>query len=632
MAARLNEGQHFDYIVVGSGAGGGPLAARLAEAGLTVLLLEAGGRDDGFNNQIPCWHPLATEDPGLRWDYYTRHYENDGFARLDSKFVPDKGGILYPRAGTLGGCTVHNAMITVYPHASDWDYIAHVTGDRSWRATEMRRFFEKLERCGYYPGSGLRGRLRRLRWALRLGRRNPGRRGFDGWLSTSVASPSLVFQDAALVRVVKSAAKQAVGEGVGDPFVRLYADFDPNDARVAEKSPEGIAITPMATQRGQRCSPRDRLLKAEVQKDSRLTILEHALATRVILEGNPPKAVGVEYMEGESLYRADPRAATEAAAPPRRTVMADREVVLCAGAFNTPQLLMLSGIGPAAELKRLQIPVRVDLPGVGSNLQDRYEVGVVTRVKEPFSIIKGATFKPPAEGETGDRFFQDFKLGKGVYTSNGAVIGVIKRSKPDRRNPDLYIFGLPGYFKGYYPGYSQTLGVKNDYFTWAILKAHTSNRAGTITLRSLDPRDPPVVNFRYFHEGDPGWNEDLESMVEGVLFARRMNKHIHELAVAEEIPGPQVETREQIREFVQKEAWGHHASCTCPIGSPSDPMAVLDSHFRVRGVQCLRVVDASIFPHIPGFFIVTAIYMASEKAAEIILKDQREAAPEVSLS
>jgi choline dehydrogenase len=158
-------------------------------------------------------------------------------------------------------------------------------------------------------------------------------------------------------------------------------------------------------------------------------------------------------------------------------------------------------------------------------------------------------------------------------------------------------------------------------FTWAILKAHTFNRAGSVLLRSADPRDPPDIRFRYFDEGDDTAGEDLDAVVTGIGVARSIMAGLAD-DVAEEIaPGAEVETQDELRTFVRDNAWGHHASCTCAIGPADDPRAVVGSDFRVHGTRGLRVVDASVFPRIPGFFIVTAIYMAAEKASAAILAD-----------
>ena len=136
-----------------------------------------------------------------------------------------------------------------------------------------------------------------------------------------------------------------------------------------------------------------------------------------------------------------------------------------------------------------------------------------------------------------------------------------------------------------------------------------------MTLRSADPRDPPSINFRYFEEGNDASGEDLDSVVAGIKLARGMTAKLKEknLIAAEEFPGEQLQSDDELREFVRANAWGHHASCTCAIGP------VLSSDFEVLGTQGLRVVDASVFPRIPGFFIVSAVYMIGEKAADAIL-------------
>jgi choline dehydrogenase len=209
--------------------------------------------------------------------------------------------------------------------------------------------------------------------------------------------------------------------------------------------------------------------------------------------------------------------------------------------------------------------------------------------------------------------------GDGVYASNGVLIGVIRRSNSALKEPDLYIFGLPACFHGYQPGYSKQLEYHHNRFTWAVLKARTSN-TGTVSLQSAVPWDTPAINFQYFGDGARANDPDLDALVAGVQFVRDMNQRLQHdgLIACEEIPGPDYATPDQLRQFIRNEAWGHHASCTCKIGADNDPMAVLDSRFRVRGVQGLRVVDASVFPKIPGYFIATPIYMVSEKAFDVI--------------
>jgi choline dehydrogenase len=267
----------------------------------------------------------------------------------------------------------------------------------------------------------------------------------------------------------------------------------------------------------------------------------------------------------------------------------------------------------------------VDLPGVGENLQDRYEVGVVTRMRTDFTLLKGLTFRPPGPGEEPDPGYAQWRQGQGVYTTNGALLGLVRRSSPTMTSPDLFVFGLPAKFTGYYPGYSAELSQQRCMFTWAVLKAHTVNRAGSVLLRSADPRDPPDIRFRYFEEGSDAAGEDLDAVVTGIEDARAIMRCLGDDVDAELVPGDSLTTREELRGFVRDQAWGHHASCTAAMGPRSDPRSVLGSDFRVHGTRGLRVVDASVFPRIPGFFIVTAIYMAAEKAGAVILADAKRA-------
>jgi choline dehydrogenase-like flavoprotein len=228
--------------------------------------------------------------------------------------------------------------------------------------------------------------------------------------------------------------------------------------------------------------------------------------------------------------------------------------------------------------------------------------------------LKDAKFSP------GDPQYREWAHGRqGVYTTNGAVLAVIKRSTKAQPLPDLFCFALLGLFRGYFPGYSALFPQHLNYLTWAILKAHTINQAGEVTLRSPDPLDPPAVNFHYFEEGTDKKSEDLDAVVDGIKFVRTMTAELKQqgLIAAEELPGDSVQSDDDLRQFVRDNAWGHHASCTCPIGT------VLSSDFKVLRTQGLRVVDASVFPRIPGFFIVSAIYMIGEKAADVILADAK---------
>ncbi|KAF2260094.1 glucose dehydrogenase [Lojkania enalia] len=635
----------YDYVIVGSGPGGGPLGARLALAGHRVLLIEAGD-DPGANlrYQIPALHAQSTEEPNMRWDYYVNHYSDLERQKKDSKMTwrtpsgelfvgpnaasgtgaPPAGsepiGILYPRSGTLGGCSAHNALITVYPHRSDWDGIASLTDDASWAADKMRKYFVKLERSRYLP-SGIIGH------------------GFSGWLTTMVTDLTLVVQDFKLLSLV-IAAGTAMGKnillglittvtGLGQVLLRdINVDSPGRDAS------EGLYQIPLTMDDFQRNSAREFILDIANAKNSdghrkyHLDILMNTLATNVRFDitVTPPKAIGINFLSGPSLYRADPRSSSSGSGA-KGSVNVTREVIISAGSFNTPQLLKLSGIGPATELKKHNIPVIVDSPGVGTNLQDRYETSLGGEASSDFALIKDCEFlyKSP------DPCYEKWKnndVFKGVYGSNGLALGIVKKSSVAEKDPDLFIAGAPAYFTGYFPGYSNFSVADKRHWVWVVLKAHSRNNAGTVTLKSPDPRDTPLINFNSFDVGvteDSADAKDLQAVYEGMEFSRKIFNSLIPLdgTFNEVWPGTRTNSEASMKEFIKNEAWGHHACCTAKIGADGDENAVLDSKFKVRGVQSLRVVDASVFPRIPGFYIAVPVYMVSEKAAEVILEEAR---------
>jgi choline dehydrogenase-like flavoprotein len=613
----------YDYIVVGSGAGGGTVAARLAEAGMKVLLLEAGGDPSNTADQnpelandyqVPAFHPFASENPAMAWNFFVHDFGDDARRRLPEHDPPP--GVLYPRASALGGCTAHNAMIFMVPHDSDWDAIATLTGDSSWSSRNMRRYFRRLEDCRHRP-------FWRFVSLLTGDRLNPTGHGWKGWLETEIPMPRKAFGNRALMRAIRGAIRADLGPAeAGAPAwlsnirracARLarfaVGESDPNDRRLQGRLAEGLCEIPLSARSGRRRGARERVLSA--MRSHGLHVEFDALATRVLLDADK-RAIGVEYLKGRNLYRASPNTAGEAGAPHRVGVA--REIILAGGAFNTPQLLMLSGIGPPDQLAALGIKAEVPLEGVGRNLQDRYEVGVVHKATRPWTCLRDARFT------IDDPLYRDWLAGRGMYISNGAAVAFALRSSPRQANPDLFVMALLTRFSGYFPGYSDKIRNSRDDLTFALLKAHTDNRGGTVTLKSDDPRDPPRIDFHYFEEGNDQSGNDLAAVAEGIRGIRRMSGELQGAGVlqGEEIPGAELRDDEQLRQFVREHAWGHHASCTCAIG-PRNAGGVLTSDFRVHGTSGLRVADASVFPRIPGFFIACAVYMIGEKAAECIL-------------
>jgi choline dehydrogenase len=641
MADEFDKTQDHDFVIVGSGAGGGPLAANLALAGFSVLLIEAGGDAINDNYSVPAFHALSTEDPLYSWEFFVRHYserpDRDPKYQGEQPNIPGTPGILYPRASGLGGCTTHHAMITVYPAESDWDDIARLVADESWSAANMRKYFDRIEHAQYRDGSVLLKLLHPPSEVIRSflnyltgDETGDGARGplGAGWLTVSQADPLLLLNDVdGVLKIALAAFETAWADGL-----RPMPGLNPNDPVVAADKMEGINVIPISVDNGKRVGARERVLRAQAILSSqseqgklvgKLDVATNTFVTRIEFDRNDPtRAIGVSCAPGEALYGARHHKRPKGEAGESRRYLAKKEMILCGGAFNTPQILMLSGIGPEQQLKELGIDVRVKSEGVGRNLQDRYEVGVVARAAKPFRLVERASFTPrqSSTDPDPDPVFTEWREDRrGIYATNGAVLGIIKRSstRMPTEAPDLYIFGVPGDFTGYRIGYSKDAIDHKDHFTWAALKGHTENESGVVSLKSTDPFEPPEIHFKNFEDSSESYKNDLQSVVDGIEFAQKIYDRLErEGLIAEQLsPKP----REDLYEFVRNNAWGHHASCTCRIGPDGDELAVLGKDFNVRGAKNLRVVDASVFPRIPGLFILSSVYMVGEKASEIII-------------
>lgn len=705
LAGRL-ETTPFDYVIVGSGAGGGPLAARLALSGRTVLLIEAGvdpctaqpadnedmlvpaarGTTGAPTRQVydvPAFHASATEDPAIRWDFSVRHYSDAQRQQQDLKYrackdpsklgQPGTGGILYPRAAAIGGCTAHHAMIIVRPNDADWDWLAEYTGDPSWHSEHMQGYFPKIENCLYYSVyEKFFGRwFRIIRWiAARIAPRlqlDPDGHGFDGWQKTSFINPlvvaGIVKHDTTFVSVLFDVVRTVLASRAGRAMfaraifrLQILQFFDPNVRSPVFADRNHLSLISIGTDGMRRFGLRDHLVAVANDHPENLVILNPAHAMRVLFERGreAPKAIGVEIRPGAHGYRASARPADTDHDGPGTQLFARREVIICGGAFNTPQLLMLSGIGDRHHLTQIgvngprdaegrEIAPVVDLPGVGRNLQDRYEVSVISTARQDFTTLTGATFEPG--GRNDPRLKQWLKDGQGLYSTNGGAIAMMMSSNGNaavRSDPDLFIFGVPVAFRGYYWTWSRELLSKTmgapptsrNLWSWVILKAYTDNHNGTVRLRSADPLDTPQIDFHSFD--DPAvapyqnWTRDLDALHDAVVAIRGINSHVRAFN-SEVQPGPdRADGSDALREWIKKEAWGHHACGTCRMGSEdwradaqslNDHHAVVDSRFRVHGVEGLRVVDTSVFPRIPGYFIVTPTFMIGEKAADLLIQD-----------
>lgn len=670
----------YEYVIVGSGPGGAPLAANLAIAGHSVLLIDAGG-DYGHlrERESPALANPSSERNEVSWGFFTRHYENETLTLKDRKLtwltpdgkfysglnVPEGSemlGTFYPRYGGLGGCAEHNALVALLPSKNDWDNIKNITGDDTWDNSAMRQYLKKVESAEYPLPEG-----------------TEDTHGSDGYIHINVNPAEIPAQDIKLMSVFAGAAKafgvdnteitaainDAVAsaqensidyetgllplnmtQGMTDAMAKMLVwdinndDPDRDTKRAFARLPQHMDNTAY-----RRSTPRDYVYdtatatNADGSRKYKLDVALNTLATKVLFDttGAKPKATGVDFLFGQSLYRADPRASHTEDGGEAGTVKATKEVIVAGGAFNSPQLLKLSGVGPKEELDSFNIPVVLDLPGVGENLQDRLETSVNAEFPTNFTRIL-ACYYLAADGDPCWAQYADTNnvaAEKGTYASNGVVMGsFFTSSYSEDGEHDLWIGGFPALFNGFYPGYSSNAAtVQNkNYWSWLVLKAHTRNHAGTVKLATTNPRDTPLITFHNTYEGlsKEEADKDVGALREGMRMAMSFFENIPAIDGAATIFWPPKEIADEdasLEEWIVEEAWGHHASCSNKIGADDDPMAVLDSKFRVRGVDSLRVVDASAFNRIPGVFPVLPIMMMSEKATEDILAAAGTSAP-----
>jgi len=349
---------------------------------------------------------------------------------------------------------------------------------------------------------------------------------------------------------------------------------------------EGFGQMDMTVGGGRRCSAANAYLRPAMRRVN-LTVRTHALATRVLFEGR--RAVGVRYRRGGVFHE----------------VRARREVILCAGPINSPQLLLLSGIGPQHELAAHGIGVVRELPGVGENLQDHLEFYFQVACREPITLYSQLSLVRRAL--IGARWLLS---SDGLGASNHFETGGFIRSRAGVRYPDIQFHFLP--LAVNYDGSS----LAREHGFQAHVGPMRSQSQGWVRLRSAAARDKPRICFNYMSRP-----EDWEEMRACVRLTREIfaQPAFDRYRGREIQPGAGVETDEQIDAFIREKAESaFHPSCTCRMGGVTDPQAVVDPHTRVIGVEALRVVDSSIMPSITTGNLNAPTIMLAEKAADHI--------------
>ncbi|MFC6766926.1 GMC family oxidoreductase [Natrinema soli] len=449
--------------------------------------------------------------------------------------------LYWPRGKTLGGSSSINAMIYVRGQPADYDHWAEL-GNDGWGYEDVRPYFMRAEDNERGPS-----------------------------VCHAISGPRHVA-DLRSPNELSEAFVDA-GRAVGLP---RNEDFNAGEQ-------EGVGFYQVTQKDGRRHSAADAYLKPVLDRPN-LTAVTGARVTRVRFDGT--KAVGVEYARDD----ADGSPAT---------VDATEEVILSAGAVNSPHLLMLSGVGPADHLAEHGISVVEALPGVGRNLQDHLQVGVNYECEQSISL---------ADADSIRNLLRFLVLKTGPLTSNIAETGGFATVTEDADRPDIQFHFAPSYFVDH--GFDNPDGHG---FSLGALRLRPDSR-GRIALESADPFDEPAIDPQYLTEGD-----DLEVLLEGIKLVREVlqAEPFDEYRGAEVLPGSDVQSDEGLIEHIRETAETlYHPVGTCKMGD--DDMAVVDDRLRVRGLEGLRVVDASVMPTITSGNTDAPTTMIAEKAADFV--------------
>ncbi|MCZ2406096.1 MAG: GMC family oxidoreductase N-terminal domain-containing protein [Burkholderiales bacterium] len=553
----------FDFIIIGGGTAGALLCNRLsADKTRRVLLIEAGRKDDYHWIHIPVGYLYCIGNPRTDWLYQTE---------------PDAGlngrRLRYPRGKTLGGCSSINGMIYMRGQARDYDQWAQLTGDDAWRWDNVLPDFRRHEdHWRLDQPDGVDPDFQRLH-----GNKATGSTG--EW---RVEKQRLRWD---VLDAFAHAAQQA-----GIPATQ---DFNSGDN-------EGVGYFEVNQKAGWRWNTAKAFLRPTCYGRSNFEMWTSAHATRLLIEtdgSGQRRCTGVQVWDGHEMV----------------TAHATCEVLLCAGAVNSPQLLQLSGIGPGELLRQHGIAPVLDLPGVGANLQDHLQIRSVYKVQS----VKTLNTQAASLWGKARIGLQYAWSRSGPMSMAPSQLGAFTRSSPDQPWPNIEYHVQPLSLDAF----GEPL---HDFpaFTASVCNLNPTSR-GTVQIKSADFRDAPAIAPRYLSTP-----EDRQVAADSLRITRRI---VAQPALArykpEEFkPGVQYQTDEELARLAGDIATTiFHPVGTTKMGRDGDPLAVLDARLRVRGIAGLRVVDAGAMPLITSGNTNSPTLMMAEKAAAWIREDHRSA-------